>query len=178
MRSGAAGRRRAESQEGVPEEAATQSRVAAARGGSSGGHSGRGRSGVWREAGCLRPGGESPGWPARCTQTPYWARERRLGRSRSSWRGGGGGRSGGGGRRGEESPHGLRPPSAASAAAGTPRGPIPAARRSAEPQPRAAGPAGLAGFPPYFPVLRICSRISRRSKPISRPLGSARCARS
>lgn len=116
------------------------------------------------------PRGRVPGWPTRCTRASYWARARRRGRSQSR-------RGGGGGRRRQESPYGLRRP-AASAAAGTPRGPIPAACRSAEPQPRAAGPAALAGFPPYFPVLRICSRISRRSKPISRPLGSARCARS
>lgn len=31
-----------------------------------------------------------------------------------------------------------------------------------------------AGFPPYFPVLKICSHIPWRSQPISRPLGSSR----
>lgn len=152
-----------ESPEGVQEEAATQSRVAAAGGCSSGGHSGRGRSGAWRAAGCLRPGDESQAGPRGVPEPPT-----------GHVRGGGAGAKAGGA--GEEDGGDRRAHTAS--AAPPPRGPIPAARRSAEPQPRAAGPAALGGFPPYFPVLRICSRISRRSKPISRPLGSARRARS
>lgn len=59
-----------ESPEGVQEEAATQSRVAAARGCSSGAHSGRGRSGAWRAAGCLRPGDESQAGPCGVPEPP------------------------------------------------------------------------------------------------------------
>lgn len=120
-----------------------------ARGCSSGGRSGRGRSGSGRRRGASVPGAR-PGL-VHAGAAPRWARARRRG--------------------GRELAYCLRPGPPASSPRGSeaPRGPRPAGRRSAAPPPRAAGPAG---FPPYFPVLRICSRIPWRSQPISRPLGS------
>lgn len=139
MRSGAAGRRRAESQEGVPEEAATQSRVAAAGGCSSGGRSGQGRSGAWRAAGCLRPEGESEAGPRSVPGPPT-----------GHVRGGGGAGPGAGGA-GEEDGEGRKahtasappPPARQPGPRGVPSRP-PVALRSPSPAPPAR--PGWPGF--------------------------------
>lgn len=116
-----------ESQEGVQEEAATQSRVAAAGGCSSGGHAGRGRSGAWRAAGCLRPGGESQAGP-RGVPGPPTGHVRGGG---AGARAGGAGEEDGGGRRAHTA-SAAPPPARQPGLRGAPSRP-PAALRSPSP---------------------------------------------